>query len=260
MRKRADIIGYSWNRRGTLPKGEGKMEKAKEKSGEEKKGLTLMLVASGSGTDANAIMRSWRNGCIPEVENIYLVSTKKGVGCLDMARKSRVRSFTIPWKTYSLAHMNEEKFNGELTQKCVQLEVDLVFLVGCVHKVKPVMLYRTYNIHPADPVKHGGLHMYGLDVHEHVLAEIKDLIWRGKATAEQQFYTYPTVHEIDEQYDHGAPLLAAAVPIPKRLIQELVANMKPLKELAGDLQQHVLPFEWAMLPGAVRLAAKLVKK
>lgn len=227
------------------------MEKA------QKKGLTLMLVASGSGTDANAIMRAWRAGCIPEVGKIYLVSTKVGAGCLDMAKKSRVKSFTIPWKKFAIPRMNDEDFNRELQLKCLELDVDLVFLVGCTHWVKPNALHKTFNIHPAHPGKHGGKNMHGLAVHEHVLSEIKDLLWRGKAEVGNKFHTFPTVHVVDEAYDHGEPLLVASVPIPSKIIEKLVQG-EPVKELASVLQQHVLPFEWAMLPGAVRLAAKMV--
>ncbi|MEI8096838.1 MAG: hypothetical protein WCG73_01890, partial [Candidatus Moraniibacteriota bacterium] len=54
--------------------------------------VNLMLIASGSGTDADAIMKAWHQGGIPEVGKIILVSTCEGVGCLAKANTLGVPS------------------------------------------------------------------------------------------------------------------------------------------------------------------------
>jgi folate-dependent phosphoribosylglycinamide formyltransferase PurN len=102
--------------------------------------------------------------------------------------------------------------------------------------------------------------MYGLLVHLHVLDGINDQVERGMAKVTDRFFTTPTVHEVSEEYDQGKVLLQAQVEIPQELIQAWVAGTYQGNEedVAKKLQQIVLPFEWQMLPCAVRMAAKKI--
>lgn len=52
--------------------------------------IRLGLVASGSGTDANAIMEAYRKGRINRAEPVILISTKTGAGCIDKAKANGV--------------------------------------------------------------------------------------------------------------------------------------------------------------------------
>ncbi len=115
-----------------------------------------------------------------------------------------------------------------------------------------------YNIHPADPYRHGGDHMYGLAVHEHVLEEIRDRLYRGRQELSRPCYTYPTVHEAVWEYDGGDLLLRQAVRIPPQLIHDYYYGLISLQEAAQALQKVVLPYEWLMLPAAVRMAARRI--
>lgn len=215
--------------------------------------LNLMLIASGSGTDANAIMAAWRNGQIPEVGNIILVSTRAEAGCLQKAADHGVEALTLV-PPYS--PMNPEEmlaYQAELTRIVKEHKVDFIFLVGCVVILPLIPGVPMYNIHPADTELHGGDHMYGLEPHLHVLAAIKDEIWRGKKKLSRDtFYTYPTVHIVTEAVDGGPALLRVPVEIPEEIIRWHGISKVGAAEL---LQKHVLPFEWEMLPKAVSLAA-----
>jgi phosphoribosylglycinamide formyltransferase-1 len=216
--------------------------------------INLALIASGSGTDANSIMEAWETGCIPEINPPLLISTKKNAGCLEKAKSHGVRASVIDYKeTRSLEH-----FNAELNQVLKQSFTDLIFLVGCIHKVYPIEGMDSYNIHPADPAQHGGDKMYGLAVHQHVLDEIKDQIYRGKKKISEPFYTYPTVHEANNDYDGGDMLLRQAVLIPDLIVKEYYHGQKDPTQAAKDLQAVVLPYEWLMLPAAVRMATKRI--
>ena len=115
-----------------------------------------------------------------------------------------------------------------------------------------------YNIHPADPARHGGDKMYGLAVHQHVLEEVKDLIYRGKKNSLDNFYTYPTVHEATLDYDGGDMLLRQAVLIPDTLVKNYCQGLMEPKQAAKALQEVVLPYEWLMLPAAVRMSARRI--
>lgn len=218
--------------------------------------VNLALIASGSGTDANSIMEAWEWGCIPEINPPLLISTKKGAGCLEKAQSHGVRSYVMDYKDQE----GPDQFNGRLGDLLRQTFTDLIFLVGCIIKIYPIEGIAMYNIHPADPAKHGGDKMYGLAVHRHVLEEIKDQVYRGKKKETDPFYTYPTVHEATEAYDGGDPLLRQAVRITPAIINEVCLGTEDPQRAAKDLQGLVLPYEWLMLPAAVRMAARRITR
>lgn len=217
--------------------------------------VSLALIASGSGTDAKSIMQAWKLGCVPEVEKIILISTREGAGCLEKAMALEVQSY--------VADQAKLKTVTERTQEFKKIfeaqKIDLIFLVGCVIKMFDYNI-PMYNIHPADPKKHGGDGMYGLKVHERVLREIMELHERGRIRPDDTFYSYPTVHEAVWEYDAGSILLQGQIQIPTELIQKLLTAQIPLELAAKWLQALVLPNEWIMLPAAVRMAAKIIIK
>lgn len=146
-------------------------------------------------------------------------------------------------------------------------EIRLVFLLGCIHRMPADCIGKDgrsivmYNIHPADPLAHGGQGMYGLAPHRHVLAEILDQITREQKGIEEEFFTWPTVHEVTAEYDQGSPLLTHAVRISTAIIekaQELQRAGQPLDEAAKMLQALVLPCEHLLLPAAVNLACQRI--
>jgi folate-dependent phosphoribosylglycinamide formyltransferase PurN len=100
--------------------------------------------------------------------------------------------------------------------------------------------------------------MYGLKVHERVLANVEDLIAREKEGIENRFFTYPTVHEAVLNYDSGESLLRACVEIPKSIIKDRLEKKITLTEAAERLQKYVLSYEWMVLPTAVKMAAQKI--
>ncbi|MFZ2310307.1 MAG: formyltransferase family protein [Patescibacteria group bacterium] len=216
--------------------------------------VNTVLIASGSGTDANAIMQAYSSGYIPNVDIKALISTKDDAGCIDKAIANNISFTTISRRD---ARSNE-RFNGMLAEYLSALHCELVFLVGCVVKIFPISGVDIYNIHPADPQNFGGNGMYGLKVHERVLIHVEDLIARGKKTIDDDFFTYPTVHEADFNYDSGQSLINASVKIPKAIIVQRINKEIELTEAAELLQKHVLPYEWMILPTAVTMAAQKI--
>jgi len=216
----------------------------------EKK-VRLACIASGSGTDFESIAKAWKAGWIPEVEEVVLISTKEGAGCLEKADKLGIKHEIVkPTEKWLI--------ESELKDALIKLDgASLIFLVGCIFKVDFGL--PMYNIHPADPHDHGGQGMYGLAVHEHVLNQIYDRVRRGWRSDGNKYYTYPTVHEVTPEYDKGNPLLRGCVEIPWSIITELIhGGGMNLKGLAERLQKYVLPYEWMLLPTAVRMAARKI--
>lgn len=215
--------------------------------------VRLALIASGSGTDANAIMAACREGRLRNVEPVLLISSKPGAGCLDKATKNGVVSIVVDRKTNELA---DWRFTVDHALR--RHGVKMVFLVGCLVVFNPIAGITFYNIHPADPKEHGGRKMYGLAVHKHLLMDIRDKIKRGFKKVDDRFFTVVTVHEIIDKSkpDQGEILCQMRVEIPKTIIQQLMEGKVRIGKLAKKLQKHVLPYEWLILPMAVEAAAK----
>lgn len=213
------------------------------------------LIASGSGTDAYAVMTAYNRGEIPNIELCLLISTKTGAGCLDKAEECGIKNMTIGRKD-----LGAFGFNHELKCSLINEGVQMVFLVGCVVRIQILPNICFYNIHPAEIVNYGGSGMYGLEPHKKVLLDIADLIHRGRKTIADKFYTQPTIHEVTNDYDSGDYFLKLNVEIPSQIVIDFMKFCN-LEKSAGELQKQVLQYEWLMLPQAVRMAAtKILNK
>lgn len=221
----------------------------------------LLLIASGSGTDARAIMQAWKMGAIPEVGRIILVSTRVGAGCLSEAMACGAEGITIVPASIPLTLFGRAELEQQLFGVCQQYDIGLIFLVGCI-VVLPVMPgIPMFNIHPACPILHGGQGMHGLKVHKHVLSSFLDEIKRGKKQLRiDRFFTYPTVHEVTEKPDDGEFLLRGIVEVPSSLLGQVQSGEASLDATAEQLRDIVLPNEWLMLPAAVRMAVNRMER
>jgi len=218
----------------------------------EKEKIRIALIASGSGTDAYAIMNA--RDSMPEVDIRLLISTKTGAGCLDKANECNIPSVVIDRR-----ELGSEPFNRELFKVLRAENIELIFLVGCIVRIPSILDVVIYNIHPANIKKFGGRGMYGLEPHKKVLLEIEDQIRRGRKTVGDKFYTEPTVHEATQKYDEGQYLLKLQVEIPAEIIAGFINKNLDPEQAAGLLQKHVLPYEWMMLPLAVKAAANKLR-
>jgi phosphoribosylglycinamide formyltransferase 1 len=216
--------------------------------------IKLALIASGSGTDADSIMKAHADGFTPNVEIVGLISTKENAGCLQKALLRNIPAYLVSYKN-SERISGRSDFDDRMKDALKILQAELVFLVGCIHRIPMIPSIRIYNIHPAEPHDHGGDGMYGSKVHEHVLERIKDQIKRGLQGPSTRFFTYPTVHEVSLEYDRGETLLSAAIEIPQEMVNSYIAGNHPGDQIA-KLQKLVLKYEWIMLPAAVRMAAE----
>lgn len=115
----------------------------------------------------------------------------------------RARNEGIP-----CAHMSS-KTHGELLDEAIldalrAAAADLIVLAGYMKKLSPAIVReyagRILNIHPALLPKFGGEGMYGMRVHEAVIAA-----GETKSGA--------TVHFVDEEFDRGEILLQREVPV-----------------------------------------------
>lgn len=90
---------------------------------------------------------------------------------------------------------------------------DLICLCGYLRllHIEPWMVGRIINIHPSLLPKYGGKGMYGMRVHEAVLAK-------------EEEETGCTVHYVDDEYDHGPTILQRTFPVESGETPQTIAD------------------------------------
>src|SRR6186713_42141 len=144
----------------------------------------LAIFASGSGTNAEAIMNHFKQHASAKV--VLLLSNNPEAFALERAKK-----FDVPTKVFTRQQWKESEV---VLEWLAQKEVTHVILAGFLWLV-PQYLIQAYpnkiiNIHPALLPKFGGKGMYGMKVHESV-----------KSTGEKE--TGITIHVVNQHYDEG---------------------------------------------------------
>ena len=171
----------------------------------------LAVFASGSGTNAEAIMAHFANH--PSIEVAALLSNNPNAYALERARK-----FNVPTMVFSRYQFRETE---EVLNWLIEKKVTHIVLAGFLWLV-PDYLVKKYqgriiNIHPALLPKYGGKGMYGMHVHEAV-----------KAAGEKE--TGITIHLVNEQYDEGKILLQAKTNLTgTETIEEIAAKVHALE-------------------------------
>jgi phosphoribosylglycinamide formyltransferase-1 len=184
------------------------------------------ILASGSGSNLQRFIDSVEDGVIP-AEIAVVVSNNSNAKALERARKHDIKAVHL-----SNLHYPDD---GELDLAFItlfrKLGVNLVLLCGYMKKRGPDFVSafrnRILNVHPALIPKHCGKGMYGIRVHESVIA-----------SGDEE--TGVTIHIVDEEYDHGPIVAQRRLPV-----------------LEGDtpetLQKRVLEVEHSLFPETVAL-------
>ncbi len=152
----------------------------------------IVIFASGSGTNAENIIRHFENSTTARVS--WVLCNKDGAGVLERARR-----LGIPTRVFSKAELFSEEFI-----QFVRSEGDFVVLAGFLLKI-PDELTRAFdksmvNIHPALLPKYGGKGMYGMHVHRAVVEN-------------RERESGITIHYVNENYDEGAIIFQAKVNV-----------------------------------------------
>jgi phosphoribosylglycinamide formyltransferase-1 len=161
--------------------------------------LRIAGIASHNGTNLRHIDAACRAGKV-DAELVVLLSNNGEASILDFAREH-----SIAWRHLSgRTHPDPDRLDQALAECLRDHGVDLVFLSGYMKRLGPrtvgAFRNRILNIHPALLPAYGGEGMYGDRVYEAVLA-----------AGETQ--TGPSVHLVDEEYDHGPVVLQYKVPV-----------------------------------------------
>ncbi len=192
--------------------------------------LNIAVFGSGRGSNFQAILDAIHSGALPGTRICLVISNNSDAGILSIARANSLPAI----------HLSRRQFDSDEALVDAQLNllrehrVNCIVLAGYMKKLHPRIIStypdRVLNIHPALLPAFGGRGMYGLHVHEAVLAS-------------GERYSGATVHIVDEEYDHGRIILQRRV--------EVAPDDTP-----ESLAARVLETEHALYPEALRLIAE----
>ncbi len=159
----------------------------------------IAVFASGEGTNLQALLDACADGRV-RGEVALVVSNKADAGALRRAQRAGVDTLVSAPADFA----TPDEYGAFLAHECKKRGVGLVCLAGFMLKLKPTLIRafpgRILNVHPALLPSFGGQGMYGMKVHEAVLAAGVKV-------------SGATVHVVDEEYDRGPVILQAAVPV-----------------------------------------------
>lgn len=165
----------------------------------------IAIFASGPGTNAQAIIKYFRGKNLNIVK--LILSNKPDAYVIERAKHFNITSIVFNKNTF----YNTSEIIDIL--KCES--IDLIVLAGFLWLI-PDNILKKYqdkiiNIHPALLPKYGGKGMYGMRVHEAVVAN------REKETG-------ITIHYVNEEYDKGKIIFQAKCPVEHSDTPEIIAQ------------------------------------
>jgi phosphoribosylglycinamide formyltransferase-1 len=162
--------------------------------------LNIAVFGSGAGSNFRAILTAIQQGNIPDARISLVISNNSGAGIVGIARANALPAIHLSQKQFP----DEKSFADTLLSTLRVHDVNFIALAGYMKQVPPAIVAayrnRIVNIHPALLPRFGGAGMYGIRVHEAVLASGETI-------------TGATVHYVDDEYDHGPVVMQQTVPV-----------------------------------------------
>ncbi|HMF30293.1 MAG TPA: phosphoribosylglycinamide formyltransferase, partial [Candidatus Lokiarchaeia archaeon] len=155
------------------------------------------IIASGSGSNAEAIMEACESGILNGLaEVVTLICNKNGAYCLERAQNHGIPCILIESEGFD---GTREEFDRRLVAELTSAGVNVVCLAGYMRLVSNYFLQQfpgaVMNIHPALLPAFPGMHAH------------QDAIAYGVKVSGC------TVHFVDEDTDHGPIIIQKAVPV-----------------------------------------------
>ena len=178
----------------------------------------VIIFASGSGSNAENIVNYFSSN--PDVAIPAILSNKE-----DAYVKVRAERLGVPFRYFT----KEEWKNGDILNYLKESKADLIVLAGFLLKVPQEIIdafpERIVNIHPSLLPKHGGKGMYGMHVHDAVVAA-------------KEKESGISIHYVNENLDEGA------------IIFQAKCEVKPT-DTAEDVAHHVHELEYQYFPKVI---------
>ena len=196
--------------------------------------IKIAVLCSGGGTNFQAIVNAQQAGMIPSGEVVLVVTDKRDAYVLTRAARYGIVSVVVDRKEAPDRAEREKRILAELQARGIEFIVFAGFMTILSGNFVKHYPGRIINVHPALIPSFCGEGMYGLHVHEAVLA-------RGVKV------TGATVHYVNEVCDGGPIIAQRAVEVKEGDTPEI-------------LQKRVMrEAEWVILPEAVEAVCKKLK-
>ena len=184
----------------------------------------IAIFASGSGSNAENIINYFKNDSENVVKIVFCNNTDDYV-------LERAKRLNVP----TIVFGRDEFYHSDVVlNELKRLDIDLIVLAGFLWKVPEAIIdaypNRVINIHPALLPSYGGKGMYGMKVHEAVIA-----------AGEKE--SGITIHYVNDHYDEGATIFQAKCTIVPEDTPETLAT-----------KVHALEYEY--FPGVIEKTLK----
>ncbi|RYH76317.1 phosphoribosylglycinamide formyltransferase [Flavobacteriaceae bacterium 144Ye] len=164
----------------------------------------IVIFASGSGTNAENLIKFFHNRDNASV--IQVLTNNPHAKVLERAKNLNVSALSFNRVAFSKT--------DDVLNILKAAQPDLIILAGFLWKFPEHILQhfpnKVINIHPALLPKYGGKGMYGMHVHESVVAN-------------NETETGITIHYVNENYDEGAIIFQAKCSVESSDTAEVVA-------------------------------------
>ena len=183
--------------------------------------MRVGVMASGRGSNFQAIIDAAELGRTPDVEIIHLVVNKKDAYAIQRAKKHRIE-FTV----ITSSDKTRREFDQNVLSLFGKLKIEIVVLAGFMRILTPEFIdayrNRILNIHPSLLPSFPGAHAH------------RDAINYGVKVSGC------TAHLVDEGIDSGPIIMQASVDLSDEETEE-------------SLAKKILPYEHRILPKALQL-------
>lgn len=189
--------------------------------------VNIAIFASGQGSNARNIINYFDGHAIIQVS--LLLSNRLQSGIPDISKENN-----IPFNIFN----REEFYHTDEVWKILDAyKIDFIVLAGFLWLVPEAMIRRypdrIINIHPALLPKYGGKGMFGMNVHQAVIAQ-------------NEPNTGITIHLVNEEYDKGRVLFQATSKVDKDDTPEDIAHKVHQLEyefFPKVIEEYILGFE-----------------
>jgi phosphoribosylglycinamide formyltransferase-1 len=185
----------------------------------------IAVLASGRGSNLQAIIDAVESGTIQNAAVTLVVSDRKNAYALERARRKSILTAYFNPRMF----ISREEYDRELVAYLEEQQIDLVVLAGFMRLLTPYFVLafqnRILNIHPSLLPAFPGMN-----------GVADALAWGVKVTG-------CTVHFVDEGLDTGPIILQEALPVAR-------------DDTAETLHQRIHALEHRLYPQAINLWAK----
>jgi phosphoribosylglycinamide formyltransferase-1 len=186
--------------------------------------MNIAFLASHRGSNMQSIIDACKTGKLA-ARPVMVISNNADSGALKRAVEEGIPACHLSSQVIS----DEDELDNCIAETLLKSKAELVVLAGYMKRIGKQTLAafpnRIINIHPCLLPKYGGQGMYGMRVHEAVIAS-------GDTESGV------TIHVVNEEYDKGAILAQQKVPVEKH-------------DSAKSLAERVLAVEHSLYPETI---------